>query len=324
MAARKVGTVTTGITLVQLQAEARPIVALAASAEAKAASAGGEDSQRKSAIGAARTLGRALLDWSTRQAGEVVAGKLALAKWREVGQLWKKQAESLIKDADERTSWLYKARSAVGGAAESAADAIVGKVRGLREQYNRIAALRATVEKGRKRLAGRTLPASVANDLFGTAAKNAEATFARLGTLLASLEKAVGLVTGTGTAKPSTVSGLGAVPVLAAGTVVATVTVAGSLAASLWAYFQHANEVTRAELAKLELELVREGKGADVAAMRAMRNEAEKNQQNDSSNPFATLSTIAKWAGATLVVGSVVALGRELVKANAGRPGAAP
>ncbi|WP_338866294.1 hypothetical protein [Myxococcus stipitatus] len=259
--------------------------------------------------------------WAGAQASEVVAGKRPLSRWRDYGRELAQMAESQLSQAKEESGLFTRIADAITGKVDQGVTAMAEKVRSLRSEYKRIGDVRARVAQARAVLKGKPVSAKAKEDLFGSAAARAEATWRQFETVLSGLEKAVGLVAGggatlslSGDGDDLELAGLGAVPVLAAGTVVATVALASSLGASLWAYFNHADEVARSELAKVELGLVAQGKGAEVEKLRALRNDSDKARAESQNNPFAALATAARWVGGGLLLGGVVLGVRELVR----------
>jgi hypothetical protein len=307
--------VSTGVSAAQLVNEAAPLLALVQEVSAAVQNAGGDESVRKAAIGAAATLRKAVEDFTSNQASQVVLGQMPLTRWRENLGLYTKQAKSMKQDAEERTSILYRIKHAVGGAAESAAASINAQIAALRKRYNEIAASRASVEKLKSSLRGKRISAAASEQLFGAPATRADATWAQLGTLLAQLEKGAKLITG---GAPSPV-GLGALPAVGAAGAVAAVAIAGSLAASLWAYYNHAGEVARSEISRLELDLVKQGKTAEVVQLRNLRNEADAKRQEADVSPFAAVATVARWAGIGLLAVGAGWVAREALKAQGAR-----
>jgi hypothetical protein len=302
--------VSSGVSLTQLVSEAAPLVALVQEVSHLVQNGGGDESVRKASQGAAATLRKAVEDFTSAQASQVALGQMSLTRWRENLALYTKQAASMKKDAQERTSVLYKLTHAVGGAAESAAGAINGKIAELRKRYNEIASSRASVEKLKASLRGKAISAAASAELFGAPAQRAEATWKQLGALLGQLEKGATLLTG-GAASPV---GLGALLPAGAAGAVAAVAIAGALAASLWAYYSHAGEVARSEVARLELTLVKEGKTAEVLQLRKLRNDADAARLDSEVSPFAALATAARWAGVGLLAVGAGWVAREALR----------
>lgn len=300
-----------GVDLAHLTAEAGELLQLADKAVAAANAAGGEESVRKAGIGAAATFAKAAQDFATTQAAEVIAGRLPLSKWRENLALWRRQGESVVKDAEERTSLLYRVAHAVAGGVEAGVNAVTDKVKALRAKFNEITSARASVAKLKASLQGRKVSAQVSAELFGEPFSRAEATFSQLASMVQALERGAAAITGK--SSPG-LSGLGAVPVIGAGAAVATVAIAGALASSLWSYYQHAGEVARNEIARLELELIKEGKGEEALAFRKARNEADKTRQESDPSPFASLAAVAKWVGGGLIVAGLGWAAREVIR----------
>jgi hypothetical protein len=324
MPGRVVGTITAGVRLVDLEAEAKAVRELAAKVTKAAEDAGGEEQVRAAGKGAAATFSKAVNDWATRQASEVVAGKAPLARWRDYKGNLEAQARSFLRDFEERGTWLYKLTSWVGSKVEAAADDVARRVRSVRAEYEKIGKVRARVEAMKRKLRGSKLSTVGTADLFGAPAQRAEETWQQLTRVLEGLERAAGLVTGgkatlTATKGDVKLSGLGGLPVLAAGTVVATVAIAGSLAASLWSYYNHADEVARSEVARIELELVKAGRGAEVAQLRKLRTESDKARAEGlDASPFGALATVGRWVGGGLVVASIA--GAVAAFGKRGRP----
>lgn len=318
MAARVVGKTAPVPSLAALTAEAQPLLTLAAQVQQAAASAGGEESVRKAALGAAATYAKSVQDFATKQAAEVVAGRLPLPKWRENLALWRKQGESQLKDAQDRSSWLYKLRIAVGGKVEQATAAATAPIKELLTKVEALKKQRASVEALKAKLKGKRLSPEAQETLFGSAAARAEATWNQLLSIVSALQTGVKAITGS-SPKPA---GLGNV-VVGAGAAVATVAVAASLAAALLAYYSNASEVARSEISKLELELVKQGKGAEVEKLRQLRNEADKAREEGSATPFGAIGTAAKWIGGGLLVTGLVIGARELARTLRPPPGEA-
>jgi hypothetical protein len=309
MAARVVGKAATGPSLPALTAEARPLLELAKQVQAAANAAGGEESVRKAALGAAATYSKSVQDFATKQAAEVVAGRLPLAKWRENLSLWRRQGESQLKDAQDRSSWLYKLRVAVGGKVEQAAAAATAPIKELLAKVEALKKQRSSLESVKAKLKGRKLSPEAQETLFGGPAARAEATWKQLLSIVSALQTGVKAITGS-TPKPA---GMGNV-VVGAGAAVATVAVAASLAAALLAYYSNASEVARTEVSKLELELVKQGKAPEVQKLRELRNEADKAREEGSASPFGAIGTAAKWIGGGLLVTGLVIGAREIAR----------
>ncbi|WP_224371108.1 hypothetical protein [Hyalangium versicolor] len=306
MAARVVAKVAPPVPAATLKAEVKPLLELAQKVAKAANEAGGEDSVKKAGIGAAATYSKTVQDFATKQIDEVVAGRLPVAKWRENLQLWLKQGQSQLKDAEERSSLWYRVSHAVAGKVEQGVTAATDKLKELKAKVAQLTGMRAELDKLRAGLKGKKLSTQASDTLFGAPASRAEETWKQLGTVMSALEKGASLVTGQST--------LGSPLVVGAGAAVATVAVATSLAASLFAYYQNATEVARAEVAKQELTLVQQGKGAEVKELRTLRNEADKVRAESNESPFSALATSAKWVGLGLMAAGLAWGAREVAR----------
>jgi NADH dehydrogenase/NADH:ubiquinone oxidoreductase subunit G len=264
------------------------------------------------AKGAAATLSKAVEAWATTQAAEVLTGVRPLSRWREYRADLKKQAEGQQTDAKGRAGFLTRAANAVGAKLSEAADEVNAKVRELREKYTKIVATRARVEAAKAKLDRAKMDAKTREELYGAPSAKAQASLEQLASILRAIETGAKAVTG-----------LGALPVLGAGAAAASVAIALALASSLWAYFNHADELVRAEVARQEFELVKAGKGAEVEALRKLRNESDKARSEDNPSPFASLASVAKWVGFSLLGVAALGVGREVVRNMPQRPGAA-
>jgi len=250
-------------------------------------------------VGAYNTLARAVESWSTTQANEVVAGTRPYERWRKYaaegdGSLIR-QIESFARDSGELAAQFSRAARIVGGAAEATVDALEAKVKPLRQQLDEFTKNEATWKRERAALANvqSRLSPAVRDVYFGSPAEKAQASLKRFRVLVVGLEAGVKALR-EGKTPPfdelkrqaGLAGGMGVTLVVGAGAALAIIAVAVSLAVSIKAYFKHATEVTRAELDKIELELIREGKGEQVLQFKKLRNEAEQ-IRGDAEGPSA-------------------------------------
>lgn len=276
-----------------------------------------DDDLRRTFEAAVNTQTVAVASWAGDQAQEVIDGVRPRGKWSDYGQTLLKQAQRVKQDLDEHSGWsgwFSNVVSWIGSKLETGVDAIGEKVAGLRRDLNTTGTQRAAVIQARTVFTPKKarLSATALDVLFGYPWDAAEAAWGRANDLVSALEAGVSMVRGGRASFQKAgddvqivaLSGpgrqlLGALPVLAAGTVLATVAICAALIVSVRAYYQHADEVTRAETANLELQLVKEGKGAEVTELRKLRNTAEENR-----DPPSLAETIAKYtAGAAVAVG---------------------
>lgn len=312
---------TATVTAAELAPEVKALQATVEKTRAALVKAGAtaEAKTRDELISAFNTFQKAVEQWGTTLLREVVAGAYPLWRWRAYRDDLVKQAEAMRSDFESATSWWSKALNWATSKVATLTDGLDKKVRELRARYKQIGEMRKRVQEARTTLRGKRLSPVAQGVLFGEPAANADAAWARLVSVMGALEQGLGLVTSgkatlAATGKdfkieglsPSSSQALGAVPVIAGGTVIAIVAVAGALTASLWAYYSHADEVTRSELHRLELELMASGKvgSADVLKLRKLRTESDK--AREEGGVASAASRIAK---AVAVAGTVVALG---------------
>lgn len=262
--------------------------------------------------GAARTFQVAVDSWATKQAQEVVQGTRTLANWQSYGALLEKQAAAKMQDVKDQSGWFGKVATWVADKWTAGVDAVGGKIAAIRADVTKISSVRAQVLTTRAQLSSdvRALTNESRDTLFGSPFAVAEATWTKLLGLVEALEAMVSMVRG-GKAKLEAVDNgdvrvvplngaayslVGALPALAAGTVLATIAIAAGLTASLWAYYNHANEVVRAELEKQENDLVASGK---LTAAQLL----QRQQQRNAGQPPTLGETIAKAAAGTAAAG---------------------
>lgn len=279
------------------------------------------ESTRRTQETAAGTLYRAFDSWSTTQLEEVLTGKREPQRWIDWGKELIQIAASFAADAGSflvRYSSLIDVLGNAAQAVKNLWDSQVQKIAELGQQLVAFRKERELLLKQRKDLEGKPLSEEVRDLVYGAQAQQALAELGRFELVVQALQSAMSLVKSGGARLESDGSGdlrvvpttqlgaavlLGAVPALAAGTVVATVAVAAALAVSLQSYFRTKNEKLSTELARLELELVADGKAEDVKKLRELRNETEKARAPDS---IGAAVSIAKVIGTAVAIGAGV------------------
>lgn len=324
------GGILTGTQPAELEPEIRVVTAVVDALQAAVADAGFDEDLHRTLAAGINTYAVAVASWAGEQAQEVIDGKRLRSKWSEYGQTLLTQGGRFKEGLEEQSGFFGKVAAWIGSKLEAGVDAIGDKVAGLRRDLNTTASQRAAVLKARTVFAPKKaqLSATALDVLFGYPWDAAEAAWTKANDLVSALEAGVSMVRGGRASfekagddvRIVALNGsgrqlLGALPVLAAGTVLATVAICAALIVSVRAYYQHADEVTRAETATLELQLVKEGKGAEVTELRKLRNTAEDNRQPDSLG-----ETIAKAvAGGAVVVGGLWVGWKLLERAVFGR-----
>jgi hypothetical protein len=260
--------------------------------------------------GVARTFQVAVDSWATKQAQEVVNGTRTLANWQSYGALLEQQATAKMQDVEDQSGWFGKVATWVADKWTAGVDAVAEKIAGIRADVTKISGVRAQVLATRSQLSPDSLTDESRDTLFGAPFAVAEATWTKLLGLVEALEAMVSMVRGgkakleaadNGDVRVVPLNGVayslvGALPALAAGTVLATIAIAAALAASLWAYFNHANEVVRAELEKQENDMVASGKMTAAQLL-------QRQQQRNAGQPPTLGETIAKAAAGTAAAG---------------------
>lgn len=290
-------------------------------ADAAEASGAGDDALLGANRRAVQTHREAVEGWAGKQAEEVLAGTRSYASWHSYGEQLKEDAEYLLRNFQDTAGWFTKVASWAGGWLSSGQQAIAAKVAAIKEDVRQVGELRKVVRERSALLRSRGVPLSpeAEQTLFGPPAQIAEETWSRLTTLLDGLLRVVTSVVtgraelrdnGQGDVVPVALDGparmmLGAVQ-FAVGGVIATVAVCVALVAAARAYYQHANEVVRAELESQEHKLVASGQlsAADLTQLRKLRNEADQSRQPDDLT-----TTLAKVVGGTVAAGGALWLG---------------
>lgn len=281
-------------------------------------------------LSAARTFLAVVQSWATKQAQEVVDGTRTLANWTSYGDSLKAQAAAKFKDIQDQTSWFTQAWDWLSSKVKAGVDAVAAKVAQLRADVTEIGKLRQNVLAVRPTLAKvqDRLSAESRDTLFGVPWTAADATWSKLTGLVDALEATISFVrngtaklepTANGDARVVALSGparslLGALPALAAGTVLATIAIAAALAVSLHSYYEHANQVTRAELESQENQLVASGKltTSDLAKIRQQRQVTDQQNKGDDLAGTIVKGVVGAVAAGALIYGGTQVIGNAL------------
>lgn len=293
---------------------------LADQLDAAAADAGFTDELHRSFVYSASTFRAAMDSWATKQAAEVVDGTRTRANWDAYGVQLEKQAASFQDTINEQSGWFAKTYNFIATTVLAGIDAVAAKVADLRSQASEIGAMRQRVLEARPTLAKvqDQLTDESQDTLFGGPFDVANATWSKFTGLVDALEAMVSFVRGGSAKLQATPSGdvavvplnglgrnlLGALPALAAGTVLATIAICAALAVSLRAYYQHADQVARAELESQENALLAAGKisSADLTKIRDLRAKSDAALNPPGSDLGSTIAKAAV-GGTALAVG---------------------
>lgn len=271
----------------------------------------GKSELRAAHLYSLRLLERAFANWKETQLNEVFAGTRPLERWTLYGAELVDGAKRVIRDAGESAAQFARIADFFGNAATAMLEPLAAQVRELRARVETLGKRRAKWEDARAKLANRPLSADARKLLFGTEAATAVTNLKNLGNIVVGLETGLSLLRSGKASLQKTADGrdlsitplsgdaamtLGATAPIVAAVTLGTIAVAMAITVSLKAYFDHADEVVRSELSKLELEAIKGGKGDEVIKLRELRNESDKQRGEDSTAD--TLETFAKVIGA--------------------------
>lgn len=299
------------MTAEQLAQEAAPVVEAAEELVSVAPRTGNSEDLTDDIVSTARTFRAAVASWTGRQAAEVVRGERPYSRWRLYGQELRQQIEAFTKEIQQTGAWWQRAFDALGRSLESFQSKLEAKVTALQSEVRNIGALRDAVMARRDVLQYHfaDLSEETLNLYYGDPGRAATAAWDRLVDLTEGLARTVAALrsgtlalerTGDGDVLAVTPDdGLSGAPVVVG--LLALVAGAVALAASVRAYYTHADEVTRAEVARLELELVQQGRGAEVTELRKARTEADRARNANGTDPLATAGKVL--AGGALLLG---------------------
>jgi len=259
--------------------------------------------------------GEAVESWGGKQAQEVLAGSRAYARWHDMGETLRTDAEYLLNNFNDTAGWFTKAAVWIGEKLSSGQEAVAQKVAALRADVQAVSKLRSIVQQRSALLQARKVPlsAEVRDALFGLPAQLAEESWSKLNSLLDGLLRAVSSVVGgsaefrdngNGDLEAVALNGptatmLGVVQ-FAVGGVIATIAICVALVVAVRAHYQHADEVTRAELESQENALVQAGQlsPADLAKLRELRAQSDENRKPDDLTTTIIKTTLGIAAGA--------------------------
>lgn len=306
------------MTAEQLAQEAAPVITAADELVALAPQTGNSADLADDNMRAAATFKVAVRSWAGTQAQEVVSGARPYARWHKYGTELLRQIQDYSAEISQTGGWWQRMRDAIGRSADSATARLEAKVGALQAEVRSIGALRDAVNARLEFLRPRLSEVSDdVLDIYIESSDAATAAWRRLVDITDGLARAVGslrsgelsLARGSGGDLLAVASTDGAENVLSGAPVVVglltAVAVAVALAVSVRAYYAHADEVTRAEVARQELELVAGGRGAEVLELRRLRTEADKARESGGggTDPIALAGKVL--AGGALALGGI-------------------
>lgn len=284
------------------KAELEPLVATVRSAlvpwKAKIDDIGNDD-LRVQNLGAYKTFVHGVDDWAGPQRDQVIAGTRTLERWTTYGHELAAEAGKFAGDVGFADTFSGLAET-LGKGAQAALSPLDSKVGDLRKQLDELERKNEAWKKDRDTLA--PIRARLSPDVqavyWGAPAQSAQNNLARLKWLVEGLEAGLRALHGGQsidfTQYAQGMSGRLGNPFVGVAGAAAVIAIAAATAASLWAFFKHADEATKGQTAQALLDLARTNPAAAAEIQRGL-NENEKLR-----NP-PTLS-----AGAVVVVGVVV------------------
>lgn len=270
-----------------------PVRAAMASAKAAAATVG-DETLRRTQQKALATVEVAVERWAVGHRQEVVNGTRPFAKWSAHGQDLLGQLRLFNADLKSFEVQFSRLAENLGNAARwvlEQRDKVLAKIDALEADYARLGEQRRVLEE--RRAAGRVTPTALSPEaqelLYGATAANALRDYERGRGIVEGLVALAKAVRG-GTAElapdgngeivvvPKTPAGaqtLGAVQIgvglVVGAAVLGLIASAAAIATSLWAYFRHLDERVRADVAQAELEIVKNGTPAQIAALERLK-----------------------------------------------------
>lgn len=284
---------------------------------------GAAEDVRRNHQTAAKAFSAAVESWAGVQANEVMAGKRKAATWEAYGLHLESEGAEHLKQVRDSGGWFTSVLNWIGQGADDGVASLEGKVREVRAKVDALGAQRLRILEMRKALESHQLRLSteVKDALYGVSFTGAETTWHQLTKLLGDLESSLSMVRGGrarlerdgGDVRVVALSGA-AEQVLGA---VALVVVAGILGAvaALWAlvklysrWADHADEVGRQALENRRLDMVQEGRGAEVVKLAQLAAESEKARlAGGPEGPFDKLERYAAYGlGGGLLIGSAI------------------
>lgn len=300
------------MTAEQLAQEAAPVVAAVSDLQDAASGSGNSDDLRADNVEAATSYQAAVTSWIGFQAQEVLSGARPYSRWSAYGADLLKRIRAFADELRQSGHWWQQIADAVGRSADAAVSSLEQRVGALQSEVRSIGTLRDAVLERYEVLRQHAgdLSDEVIDLYYGEPGDLATAAWNRLVDLTDGMVRLVGALR-NGTATLSTgpdgelqavaddqEEGLHGAPLVIG--ILGAVAVIVALAAWVRAYYTHADEISRAETARLELQLTAQGKGDEVLALRKARTDADKARQNGEPDPLALAGKVVAGGAAVL------------------------